>query len=74
MWRTIGDIRDAWHLEREGGYGIIDSYEDQAKVARFQHPGSWNDPDVLVVGIYGKVVRPMTWELTVTLISSTGHR
>jgi alpha-galactosidase len=54
MWRTTGDIRDIWHLELEGGDGIIDSFEEQPKVTQYQHPGGWNDPDLLLAGIYGK--------------------
>lgn len=62
LWRTAGDIRDAWHLQ--SGDGIIDCFDWQfahkdvdygnVDVIKFQHPGAWNDPDLLVVGIYGK--------------------
>jgi alpha-galactosidase len=54
MWRTGGDIRDTWHLGRDGGEGIIDAFEEQPKSAQLQHPGGWNDPDLLVTGIRGK--------------------
>jgi alpha-galactosidase len=52
MWRTAGDIRDDWHLK--GGGGMIDCFDRQTLVAGYQHPGAWNDPDLLVIGIYGK--------------------
>jgi alpha-galactosidase len=53
LWRTAGDIRDQWFLGN--GNGIIECFDrQQPKFTEFQHPGAWNDPDMLVVGIYGK--------------------
>jgi len=45
-WRTSGDIRDNW--ERMSGFGFgLDRW------ARYQSPGHWNDPDMMVVGMTG---------------------
>jgi alpha-galactosidase len=53
LWRTAGDIRDQWFLGN--GNGIIECFDrQQPKFTEFQHPGAWNDPDMLLVGIYGK--------------------
>lgn len=62
LWRTAGDIRDAWHLNT--GDGLIDCFDKQSEMvsdgpgkkslADFQHVGGWDDPDLLVIGIYGK--------------------
>ncbi|WP_224363413.1 NPCBM/NEW2 domain-containing protein [Hyalangium versicolor] len=46
LWRTTGDINDSW-----GSFtGILDSNAQHAASAG---PGSWNDPDMLIVGLYG---------------------
>jgi alpha-galactosidase len=55
LWRTTWDIRDVW----QGGYsaaraGVMDIVDRQAELADFAGPGHWNDPDALVVGLYGK--------------------
>jgi len=46
VWRTTGDITDTW--ASVSGIGF-----DQDRWAPFQHPGHWNDPDMLVVGRVG---------------------
>ncbi|WP_372662283.1 RICIN domain-containing protein [Cohnella sp.] len=46
MWRTTDDIFDFW----ERVTWIIDQ---NAPLANFVGPGSWNDPDMLMVGNYG---------------------
>ncbi len=43
LWRTTGDIRDAWS-------SMIGNIERQAATAPFAGPGHWNDPDMLEVG------------------------
>lgn len=45
-WRTTGDIRDSWHSMTTIGF-----MEDPWR--RFQGPGHWNDPDMLVLGRVG---------------------
>jgi alpha-galactosidase len=48
MWRTTGDITDAWE-------SILDiGFRRQAGLEAYAGPGRWNDPDMLVVGMYGK--------------------
>jgi alpha-galactosidase len=48
MWRTTGDIHDAWESIRSIGF------EQQQGLYPYAGPGHWNDPDMLVVGMYGK--------------------
>jgi alpha-galactosidase len=45
-WRTTGDITDTWESMSGIGFG-------QAGLEAFAKPGSWNDPDMLVVGWVG---------------------
>ena len=48
MWRTTGDIRDSWE-------SILDlGFKKQKGLEVYAGPGGWNDPDMLVVGMYGK--------------------
>lgn len=49
LWRTTGDIRDAW----SGEGGIITSAAATEPLAAWAHPGGWNDPDMLVSGLRG---------------------
>lgn len=48
LWRTTGDIDDSWESIVEIGF------EKQAGLAPYAGVGHWNDPDMLVVGMYGK--------------------
>jgi alpha-galactosidase len=52
-WRTTGDINDKWDkpVEHESVMEIVDQ---NLPLAPYAGPGHWNDPDMLVVGIYGK--------------------
>jgi alpha-galactosidase len=43
LWRTTGDIRDAWDSMSRIGFG-------QNDLAPFARPGHWNDPDMLEIG------------------------
>ena len=43
LWRTTGDIRDAWDSMSK----IVDQ---QAELAPYAGPGHWNDPDMLEIG------------------------
>src|SRR5438105_3739017 len=43
LWRTTGDIRDAWDSMSRIGFG-------QKDLAPFAKPGHWNDPDMLEIG------------------------
>ena len=46
LWRTTGDIQDGW----SSFISILDSNAQHAYAAG---PGGWNDPDMLIVGLYG---------------------
>lgn len=48
LWRTTGDISDSWQSIQEIGFYW------QRGLEKFHSPGGWNDPDMLVVGVYGK--------------------
>jgi alpha-galactosidase len=55
LWRTTWDIRDIWQGEYNDDHlGIMDIVDRQVGLAEFAGPGHWNDPDMLVVGLYGK--------------------
>lgn len=45
-WRTTGDITDSWNSVESIGFS-------QAGKEKYAGPGSWNDPDMLVVGKVG---------------------
>jgi len=46
LWRTTGDIVDTWSSMASIGFR-------QGELAGYAGPGSWNDPDMLVVGKLG---------------------
>lgn len=46
MWRTTGDIQDSWESVEKLGFS-------QAGLEAYAGPDHWNDPDMLVVGMYG---------------------
>ncbi|MEP6732040.1 MAG: alpha-L-fucosidase [bacterium] len=43
LWRTTGDIRDAWDSMARIGFA-------QNELAPYASPGHWNDPDMLEIG------------------------
>ena len=43
LWRTTGDIRDAWDSMTRIGFS-------QNDLAQYAKPGHWNDPDMLEIG------------------------
>jgi alpha-galactosidase len=43
LWRTTGDIRDAWESMTRIGFA-------QDVLAQYAKPGHWNDPDMLEIG------------------------
>jgi alpha-galactosidase len=54
LWRTTGDIRDKWKAKpHEGGEGIMDIVAVNGTLSAHAGPGHWNDPDMLVIGLYG---------------------
>lgn len=55
VWRTTGDVRDKWQRKptETWGEGVMDILDVNAKLDDYAGPGHWNDPDMLVVGLYG---------------------
>lgn len=50
QWRNYDDIQDSW----DSLYSIIDYYgSNQYNLSAYAGPGSWNDPDELIVGGFG---------------------
>lgn len=56
LWRTTYDVRDKWKRRpsENNGEGIMDILDVNAELSEYAGPGHWNDPDMLVVGLYGK--------------------
>lgn len=50
MWRTTGDIRDAWAGPVTYSLGMMDIVDKNEPLYPFAAPGHWNDPDMLEVG------------------------
>lgn len=54
LWRTTWDSRDVWQSNHSGLTGIMEIFDQQETLAPYSGPGGWNDPDLLMVGLYGK--------------------
>ena len=56
LWRTTYDVRDMWQRApgETDGEGLMDILDINAGLAGYAGPGRWNDPDMLIVGLYGK--------------------
>jgi alpha-galactosidase len=54
LWRTTWDLRDVWQSNNKDLTGIMEVFDQQEKLAPYAGPGGWNDPDMLMVGLYGK--------------------
>ena len=63
LWRTTADIRDKWASKVPAkkpsdlhgyGAGILDVLNINAELAAYAGNGYWNDPDMLIAGLYGK--------------------
>ena len=54
LWRTTWDSRDVWQSNNKDLTGIMEIFDQQKNLAQFAGPGGWNDPDLLMVGLYGK--------------------
>ncbi|AQT67229.1 Alpha-galactosidase A precursor [Anaerohalosphaera lusitana] len=56
LWRTTWDIRDTWDAGSysAGCNGIVQTLDRHTDIADHAGPGGWNDPDMLIVGLYGK--------------------
>ncbi len=56
LWRTTYDIRDKWINKSylKNAEGIMDIVAINAGLSDHAGSGHWNNPDMLVVGLYGK--------------------
>lgn len=54
LWRTTQDIRDIWVHKSKKNNGIFQIFEKNIRLADVAGPGKWNDPDMLLAGLYGK--------------------
>ncbi|MES2278131.1 MAG: alpha-galactosidase [Bacteroidota bacterium] len=56
LWRTTWDIRDTWSANTytSSSNGILNSTDQQTGLEKYAGPGGWNDPDLLVTGLFGK--------------------
>ncbi|NRF71663.1 glycoside hydrolase family 27 protein [Aquincola sp. S2] len=50
LWRTTGDIFDAWEGKKDWSIGMVNILDLQAERWRHSSPNAWNDPDMLEVG------------------------
>ena len=50
LWRTTGDIHDAWEGKRDHALGVLKILDLNAELYPYAGPGHWNDPDMLEVG------------------------
>ncbi|MFN8285324.1 MAG: putative Ig domain-containing protein [Chitinophagales bacterium] len=53
-WRTTPDIFDTWHSGSPWQMSVMEIVRRNQKLAKYAGPGHWNDPDMLIVGNYGK--------------------
>jgi alpha-galactosidase len=56
LWRTTGDVWDGWRNGQKPEHRGIDhiGFDLQRGLEAYAGPGGWNDPDMLVVGLYGQ--------------------
>lgn len=50
LWRTTGDIYDAWEGKKNYSLGMTNILDLQVERWRYSGPNAWNDPDMLEVG------------------------
>lgn len=50
LWRTTGDIYDAWEGKKDWSIGMTNILDLQVDGWRHSGPNAWNDPDMLEVG------------------------
>ena len=50
LWRTTGDIHDAWEGVDRHRIGVMNIVDRNAPLWPYAGPGHWNDPDMLEVG------------------------
>jgi len=54
LWRTGGDSRDLWQSNNQTYTGIMEIFDAQEGLEQYTGPKGWNDPDLLMVGLYGQ--------------------
>lgn len=61
LWRTTADIRNKWkNGSKENSVGVMDVYDINVELYPYASVGHWNDPDMLIVGLY-KHGGPAAW-------------
>ncbi|HEV6967800.1 glycoside hydrolase family 27 protein [Roseateles sp.] len=50
LWRTTGDIYDAWEGQKDWSSGMTNILDMQVERSAHASPNAWNDPDMLEVG------------------------
>ncbi|MCO5281206.1 MAG: putative Ig domain-containing protein [Chitinophagales bacterium] len=53
-WRTTFDIFDHWKGNNPFQLSVMQILKQQIGLEKYAAPGAWNDPDMLIVGNYGK--------------------
>ncbi len=53
-WRTTPDIFDTWKGGNPFMMSVMKIIRRQNRILQYGKPGQWNDPDMLIVGNYGK--------------------
>ena len=53
-WRTTPDIMDAWQRTPFWTGSFMSILKRQTNIDKYAGPGHWNDPDMMIVGNYGK--------------------
>jgi alpha-galactosidase len=53
-WRTTPDIMDVWKFPSIGFSTLKSTLNREETLWKYAGPGHWNDPDMLIVGNYGK--------------------
>lgn len=64
LWRTTYDSRDCWIANQKESWitgGILELFDLQENIAQYNGPNGWNDPDMLMVGLFGKG-KSSSWE------------
>ncbi|MDR7333774.1 glycoside hydrolase family 27 protein [Roseateles asaccharophilus] len=56
LWRTTGDIFDAWQGKKDWSIGMVDILDRNVDSWRHAGPDRWPDPDMLEVGNGGMTV------------------
>jgi alpha-galactosidase len=55
LWRTTSDIKDGYDGDIKWGLGFAKIADLNERLYPFAGPGCWNDPDMLVVGLGGRI-------------------